>query len=330
MRWRSGGPRLRVAALVLSAVGLVSCSRVRAEYYYLRIKMGDSTSSLVGWFSHLEHMDKSAAVPPLVRLLRDEDPWVRAVAARALQPYHRRNVVVALSKVAGKDPDEQVRRAAIDSLGAIGDPLAVPVLRDLGGKEGGVYEALGRLGAGGRDALLEEVRKQPDPERVAYALGMLCQSFPRDSLVVRAMEEALTAEAWQLRRQAATCLGETLGSEAIVRLTTHVDDGSSEVRVAVGEQLARLGEAAGTRLLTTMLRDRTLSDEVRMEAAHAFGRVKDQGAFSVLRDAFLGDPSLGVRSAAQNSLVLLFPPGDPRTYGRESPTGSPSPVLSPP
>jgi hypothetical protein len=73
-RWHTLGPRQRVSLLPIAGFLAIAYPRIKAEYYYARIRGSDSTSNLVGWFFSLEHSG-DAAVAPLIRLLGHREPW---------------------------------------------------------------------------------------------------------------------------------------------------------------------------------------------------------------------------------------------------------------
>jgi hypothetical protein len=67
------------------------------------------------------------AVPALIQALGDSDWEVRCAAAEALGAIGDPQAVPALIKALG-DSDRDVRRAAAEALGKLGDPQAVPAL----------------------------------------------------------------------------------------------------------------------------------------------------------------------------------------------------------
>lgn len=77
----------------------------------------------------LGQLGNAAAVPPLLPLLHDADPYARQAAARALGQLNDPRAIEPLVALR-TDPDEYVRHAAIGALGAIQDPQAVEVLLD--------------------------------------------------------------------------------------------------------------------------------------------------------------------------------------------------------
>ena len=129
--------------------------RVRAEYYYLRIVTGRGEQQ-VTFSLRLQGLGNQAAVPPLLRLLRSDDSFLRDTAARSLARYAGEGVVSVLIQVAESDPDVEVRIASVWSLGELHDPRAMPVLRRIAASDrsvrGNAIDALWKLGPEGRAA----------------------------------------------------------------------------------------------------------------------------------------------------------------------------------
>lgn len=66
----------------------------------------------------------------LIKALKDEDRWVRYLAADALANIGATKAVDALIKLL-KDPEQDVRFAAAASLGKLGDPKASTSLQEV-------------------------------------------------------------------------------------------------------------------------------------------------------------------------------------------------------
>lgn len=309
-------PILAVGAVLLA---LFLLPRLVAECYYFMIVVGEEED--VYYFERLERMGHSGAVPPLVRLLKNEDSLTREFAAEVLHHYRGKRAVKALMEAAREDLDERVRAAAISSLGKIGDPMALPLLKELGWKDGRAVWVLPSMGEGGKEALLEYFRKHPKPDRRAYALEVACgrpswpSHFKGDPQMGTAIREAVGDAAWEVRAAGAHCAGEFLGGEGAGALKALLSDPKPEVRIMASRQLGKLKDTSGVPVLRAIVMDRSLPSEVRGEAVLAFGDVGDQGVFPLLRDLAREDSD--VSAYARNALGRLFGPGDPRAYGRE-------------
>jgi HEAT repeat protein len=95
-----------------------------------------------------DYSDRSA-VASLIGALADDAAFVRAQAARALGVNGRdaRTAVPSLIKLLRSDSDNEAKRQAADSLGRIGDPAALPTLKQIAG-DSDPY-----LGEAARDAI---------------------------------------------------------------------------------------------------------------------------------------------------------------------------------
>src|SRR5436309_1686827 len=92
-----------VVVLIVSFVGcgIVSRRRLEAEYYYVRIvlaRMSGNSGVYVGYSMGLAAFGAPEAIPPMLRLLRSSDSFVRANAARDLADYKDERVVNALMR----------------------------------------------------------------------------------------------------------------------------------------------------------------------------------------------------------------------------------------
>ncbi|MCX8067326.1 MAG: HEAT repeat domain-containing protein, partial [Anaerolineae bacterium] len=146
------------------------------------------------------------AVPGLLEALRDAD--VRRAAAEALGRIGDPRAVPGLLK-ALRDADAEVRWAAAEALGRVGAP-AVPglleVLRDAdAGVRRAAAEALGRIGDPQAIPGLLEALRDADPRvrrAAAEALGRI------GAPALPSLLEALRDADWWVRRAAAKALGE--------------------------------------------------------------------------------------------------------------------------
>jgi len=212
-----------------------------------------------------------------------------------------RAVIRALLEAA-RDPDLEVRRAAIRSLGRYEDPSTAPAFR--------------------------EALRDPDPEIRTIAIEALAEFKDRSS--VGAIAAALRDENVEVRRAAADALDELPAASARTELIAALRDPDAEVRESAISALAQLKDPAATDALIAAMKDpkpdvraraiealhelelptpppalldalRDPSPAVRQQAAHAVGHYQDARAVPTLR-TMIEDPNAEVREAAVEAL----------------------------
>ena len=139
-------------------------------------------------------------VPPteadLRRYLADENPALRAMAARALARLEDPQALADVGRLATKDADVKVREAAVEALGKSGKPAALPVLSEtFASEERGIRQASGRalvdMSTPAADqALVDLALKSPTPEVQSYAALVLLVARGRDSEAIRRLERS--------------------------------------------------------------------------------------------------------------------------------------------
>ncbi|HEC24214.1 MAG TPA: hypothetical protein ENI95_14995 [Chloroflexi bacterium] len=147
--------------------------------------------------------------------------------------------IIPLLENLTRDPNAEVRQAAIAALGRLGDPLSVPVLgRILRHPESsthdrlGAVDALARIGVG--EALpclleaLREVRATLVRRRIVSALGSIPGEAATGALVDVLRRSPLAA----LREEAALALGRRKDARGMLYLCEALDDPDPAVRLA--------------------------------------------------------------------------------------------------
>jgi len=203
------------------------------------------------------------------------------------------------------DPDRNLRRAAAESLGAIGDPQAVPpLLLALEDEHWSVRcaaaGALGRIrSAKSTTGLLARLHDDDPTVRraVIAALGELGDPRAAGALAGALPDPALQGTAREALRR--------MGSAALPDLERLFPAATPEARRLIVDLAGRLEDRRARRLLLAALADDAA--EVRTEAAHALGDGGYLDAVRPLMDVKASDPSPGVRQAAAAALKKLAP-----------------------
>jgi HEAT repeat protein len=190
-----------------------------------------------------ERIGDSRAIEPLITALRDPDAEVRRAAVEALGRSSDLEAMFLLRESL-QDENARVRQAAVGVLGRSGDPEVMFLLREsLRDEEAGVrqvaVEALGRSG---------------------------------DLEVMSLLRESLRDRNAGVRRAAVEALGRLGAPEALPDLIEGLRGPDAEVRQAAAEALGRLGRADD---LLVLARDGVLDPLEALAAARA---IEDDGA----------------------------------------------------
>ncbi len=215
--------------------------------------------------------------------LKSRDAETRRRAARSLGVGGKTSAIASLQPLL-EDPDWAVRQAAVEALGIVAHPSAIPPLvaavraadriADQAGAaavRAAAVEAFGRIGPAGLPALLEALR-----DRHA-----------------------------KLRETAIAALGAIGGPESASALGAMVDDDRSGVRQVAASALAR---AAGPAAVPALRRALGHKDPTtRRAAADALATVRDAAAVDAVRGA-VADGDRQVRDAAVRALASIATP----------------------
>jgi HEAT repeat protein len=213
----------------------------------------DSATEMLGW------LDVPAAVPPLLRALRDPDEEVRANAAEALHT-----------------PGHHDSKSSVSALTmALGDPAA--------GVRSCAAQTVGDFGAAAESAVPDLIRLLADTDEdvrmfAVSSLGSIGHEIgPRAQTVAPALCKMLADPAESVRWEAADALG-CLGPHAIPALIRTLGDPAADVRRQAATTLGQIGPSAKAAVpsLQKMLRDN--SPGVRTEAAEAIKKIRGQAA----------------------------------------------------
>jgi HEAT repeat protein len=233
------------------------------------------------------HMASAATL--IEPLLKDDSPSVRAAAIYALRQCGRSPSLSPLGSMI-LDEDPEVRGNAALVLGELGNPSAVPMLR----------EAASRM-----------LVRVPGPRRaivdlqIAEAMIRLGQMHQLE--VVRA---ALFSPAEQGELTALACMvcGRAKDAAALpdlIRLATRTDtyEQPAEVRLAATWAVAQIepGEAP---IGVPMFYTTAVDPQIRAQAAATLGVVGNRGALPTL-GVLLADPDPGVQVAAAGAIIQI-------------------------
>jgi beta-lactamase regulating signal transducer with metallopeptidase domain len=183
-----------------------------------------------------------------------------------------RAIVLALIGVL-HDPNVEVRRAAVNSLGNFEDRTAAPALREALKDEdaevrAGALEALGNLeDAASADAIAALLR---DPNKEVRAKAIEALSDLELTSPPAGLLDALKDADAEVRQQAAHAVGHFEDARAVPVLRSMLDDPNGEVREAAVEALSDIRNEAAIQALIGALKAR--DPKVRQAAADALGK----------------------------------------------------------
>jgi HEAT repeat protein/beta-lactamase regulating signal transducer with metallopeptidase domain len=210
--------------------------------------------------------------------------------------------VVRALMVAAKDPEVEVRRAALQSLARFEDRSTIPAFREaLKDADAEIrstaIEALAdlkdRSSVGDIAALLKDENKE-----IRRSAANALADLPARG-VINELVAAMKDEDAEVRQSAIRALTETKDPSVAGPLTAALQDPNPEVRARAVSALHELDLPNPPAGLLELLKDQNA--EVRHEAAHAVGHYKDARAVPQLR-AMLEDSNGEVREAAVEAL----------------------------
>ena len=345
---RDDDPRVRwFAAGALASIGPGAKASVPALIEALRSKDVATGGEVTFWNGAMSREDgpirlaaavalgrigpeSRAAVPDLVRALRDPDARVRSETAQALGAIGPAAgaAVAELVRMMSRDADDEVADLAAEALGRIG-AAAVPAVSEIlrGRDPDARIRAVKALGAAGPKAaaatadLLRALGDRDEELRTAAAaaLGRIGHG-PEAKAAIPALIAALKDPDWKVRQHAAVALGQIgpMTDRVIAALIVGLKDPEEAVALRASDALTLIGTSALPPVLA-LLRDEdravrqsaigTLVDFGR--AAHtpgdeteAHARERAAAARAALRSA-LGDRDERVRFGASEALRRL-------------------------
>lgn len=195
-------------------------------------------------------------------------PESRLSAARGLAAATGELVVRAREALLSllHDPVGPVRSAAAEGLGTLGDPSALPALRE-------AFE---------------------DPDFLVRQAAIVALTEIGGDDARAALEAALDAPHPEVRFQAIRGLGELAPRAAAAAASAALSDEDAEVRCAAAETLGQVGAGEHAEALVSALSDP--APQVRRWAALALAALEDDRGAAELRAA-LGDPGWAIEAA---------------------------------
>ncbi len=231
----------------------------------------------------------SSAVEPLLAVLDDPNPYVRAGAARALGKIGDLKALDALVYRLRYDPDAEVRKSAVWALHMGGEYAITPLIDALCDADEwvrfGAVIVLSKLGRVVVEPLIEALNHSDPLVRmsVAETLGRVGDIRAADALagVLTDMHELV----WQ---QVAISLGRLRDARAVNPLMAIVRDPDSDFRTKAIRALGYIQDVRAVDLLIDMVYDGK-DRWMRLFAIEALGQIGDIRAVEALLDAVYDD-----------------------------------------
>jgi HEAT repeat protein/cyclophilin family peptidyl-prolyl cis-trans isomerase len=300
------------AACRLAVYALV---RLKA-YPQLAAAVLDSTGQpRVRWWPiafALQRLADRRALPALLTLAKDANPYTRAFAVKGLGALKDGAALPVLMPLLSSG-ERSVLIETVRALGRIGDPsTAEPLLRmlrDAAADPQVKLEIVGSIGGihtpAVNDALLD-VLSDPNPAVRAAALGSVAAVDPENFVTILS---GLDPDAhWNVRAALATVLGTLTPEIGLPRLGALLGDADQRVIPFVLAALVKLKSPTAAAVLIERLK----ADDpvVRAAAATGLGDLKPENGAAALADAYRfgqRDPSYNARAAALAAITKYGP-----------------------
>jgi HEAT repeat protein len=205
----------------------------------------------------LEVLRGAGAIEIALRSARARPAWRRSLACATLGAARAGEALPVLEERL-RDRNHHVREAAVEALGAIGDPAALPALRtlyltDSSARPGIVYAALVALGPPAAEAFAEGIVSANPRVRTAACFGLAATA--RDAASFQLIERALADSEPAVRIAAADALA-TIGGERVPEgLLAAATDAEPGVRRAAVRALGFYDDRAAVDAAAGALRD---------------------------------------------------------------------------
>lgn len=258
-------------------------------------KMRAAAAIVIEWFDK----KTNAAIEALIAALKDPDEEVRFHAAQTLgftdESRAVKPLISALSDVA-----HNVRWISARALGYLGDLTAVPVLISVLKDDphekvrAGAADALGEMG--------EAIAVQPllysmnDESYHVWLESITALKKLNSEAVAQKLESELSHPDLQTRRRAVEGLGRLREKRFFDKLLEYIHDDNEDLRCAAIRSLGELQDKRAVEYLNRFVDDSSRS--IRDWAVWSLNRIKDPGGEEALIFVSLNDPELWIRHRA--------------------------------
>lgn len=296
-------------------LGVVALARLKAYEPLAAATLDPNGQPRVHWWPlafALQRLEDPRALPALLTLVSDPQPYTRAFAAKGLGAMKDRLAGMALIPLVAA-PEKAVAIEAVRSLGKLGEPGAGPALLKAIQTAGvdphlrlEAVGALGSVGGEGAATVLIDLLGDASPAIRAAAI----QSFARlDPVGFVTVLSGLDLDAhWSVRAALATVLATLTREAGEPRLMAMLDDPEPKVIPAVLDAIVKLQlPDAGDILLERLKADDPV---IRAAAARDLEQLKPAGAAAALVEAYDRggrDSSYVARAAALSALTAISP-----------------------
>jgi HEAT repeat protein/cyclophilin family peptidyl-prolyl cis-trans isomerase len=236
----------------------------------------------------LQRIENPRALPALITLAKDPNPYTRAFAAKGLGPLKNRAATPTLLAMV-TSTDRSVAIEAIRSLGRLGDPTAAPALLKIvqapktdPALKVEAVAALGGVGGEGVADTLLDTLADPSPSVRSAALRSLAD-LDREGFVT-ILSGLDPDKHWSVRATLATVLGTLDPETGLARLRALLSDSDSRVIPSVLAALAKLKAPDAPQVLTEYLKND--DPVIRAAAATAIGELKPPNMTAALTEAY--------------------------------------------
>ena len=256
----------------------------------------------------LQRLEDRRALPALLTLAKEANPYTRAFAVKGLAALKDRSAMPVLMPLLSSG-ERSVLIETIRAVGRIGDPSAAEpilrIIRDAAADPQVRLEAVGTLGSFRQPAIAEQLLdllSDPTPAIRASALRSLV-TFDRENFI--AVLSGMDPDPhWSVRAALATVLGTMPAENGLPRLEAMMNDSDQRVIPSVIASLVKLKAPS----VAATLIERLKADDavVRGAAAEGIGELKPAAGVAALEEAYRfgqRDSSYSARAAALAALA---------------------------